>query len=474
MMTANVAILLLSMLATGMLVFTALGRYVIDQKAQVLKTVAPQIVAMTIDMQIEHPSGINNRIYYNNIEVLAEITGSTVFITNAAGDIVAKTDTLQNVTKVPVPLLQKTLDGEISQFMGTLENTFADTVLTVGYPIEYNDEVVGAVFINAAMPDLDENRMLTNRVFFVVCAIVLMFAVIVLFFVSRRMTTPLKRMTQAARNIASGNFSSRVAVESNDEIGQLAATFNYMAVSLAQQDEAQSSFVANVSHELRTPMTTIRGFIENILSGTIPQERQGEYLQICLDETKRLSRLVSDMLDISKMTSGQFQLDMKSFDITELVRLTIIRFENAIEDKRLDLSVEFESEHMLVLADKDSISRVVTNLMDNAIKFSDPASHMSIRLFKKAGKAYVAIQNEGMGIDPEDIGFIWDRFYKTDRSRSEDKRGTGLGLYMVKNLLSAHGENIVVQSIDIPDNEYNGNPNHPARRTTFIFSLKTG
>lgn len=471
-MWANIAIIIISFMLIGVLIFSLLGNYALDQKTSVLETVANQIASKTISLQIENSGVVYDRMYAEDINMFEDITDSSIFIVNSKGNIVAKSATLVNMNSVSYKFIEDTLSGETSRFIGNLDGALGQDSLTVGYPIKYRGEVVGGVFLSSSKPETDYNRMLTVRLFVNTGAMVLLIAFFMMFFVSRRMTKPLQKINQAAKNIAAGNFKNRVDVDTKDEIGQLASTFNYMADSLAKIDDMQSSFVANVSHELRTPMTTISGFIEKILDGTIPPERQPEYLQIALDESMRLSRLVSDMLDISKISVGQYALDIKPFDITELIRLTIIKFENAIDSKALDLHVEFEHENISVIADKDSISRVVTNLMDNAIKFSDPASHINIKVFIKSKKAYVAIQNEGMGIDPQDIHHIWDRFYKTDRSRSGDKKGAGLGLYMVKNLISVHGESIVVQSVGIPDDEFNKAPNHPARRTTFIFSLE--
>ena len=363
------------------------------------------------------------------------------------------------------------LSGVTTQITGKLGGIFKENVLTVGYPIKYNNDVIGVVFLNVPVPNLDQDRFNTARLFIAVSAVVLLIAFVISYIISQRMSRSLKSINQAAKNIASGNFKSRVHVSSKDEIGQLGATFNYMAEALQQLDDTHTSFIANVSHELRTPMTTISGFIENVLNGTIPKERAGEYLEIALSESKRLARLVTDMLDISKMSLGQFSVDMKPFDLAELIRLTIIQFENRIDEKNLDVSVDFTSEHVNVIADRDAISRVVTNLMDNAVKFSDPAARLDIKVFTKGGKAYTAVSNEGFGIDPEDLPHVFDRFYKTDKSRN-DKKGTGLGLYLVQNLLAIHGQNIVVNSLDISDEEYGGNPNHPAKRTTFIFSLE--
>lgn len=471
LMWSNLLILLISFLLTGLLVFSLMGTYAIDQKASALKSVAPEIAEITIRLQVENKNSIYDQIFENNLEVFADYTKSLVFITKSNGEIYARSSGLKNMRPVPMEYLEQTLAGEVTQSLGTLGGVFTTPVLTVGYPLVYNGEVIGGIFLNATTPNLNENRYLTLRLFLLSGGVVALIAFLIMYLISTRMTKPLKSINKAARNIASGNFKERVKVTTKDEIGQLGATFNYMADSLQQLDDVQNSFIANVSHELRTPMTTIAGFIENILNGTIPRSEQDKYLQIALSETKRLARLVNDMLDISKMSVGQYSLDIKPFDIAELIRLTVIQFESPIDDKHLDVSVDFQSEHMMVLADRDSISRVVTNLMDNAVKFSDPAARLEIKAFVKDKKVFVAVTNEGMGIDPQDVGHVFDRFFKTDKSRN-DKKGTGLGLYLVKNLLSIHNQTIAVQSVDIPDEEYGGNPNHPARRTTFLFSLE--
>ena len=470
MMWANIVIMILSFALTATLTYNLLGSYAADQKAEVLLAVAPQISSATISLQVENHGGVYDRVYLNNLEVFSNITGASVYIANHLGEPYTKVTSLGDEVAIPQNYITAVLGGKVVQEMSHIKG-LNDPVLIVGYPIENQGENIGGVFLISTMPYLDYNRISSFRLFVVIGGVILPLAFIIMYFLSRRMTNPLKRMTQAAKDIALGNFKERVTVQSEDEIGQLASTFNHMADSLAKQDDIQSSFIANVSHELRTPMTTISGFVENILNGTIPPERQNEYLQITLDETKRLARLVSDMLDISKISAGQYNLDIKPFDITEMIRLTIIKFESAIDEKHLDLSVDFEYENINALADKDAISRVVTNLMENAIKFSDPAARINIKVFVKSRKVCVAIQNEGMGIEPDDIGAVWDRFFKSDKSRNDHKKGAGLGLYMVKNLLHMHGENIVVRSVDITDDEYGGNPNHPARRTTFMFTL---
>lgn len=470
-MWSNILVLLISFFLTGILVFSLLGQYAANQRAEMLRTIAQRVADLTVSLQLDNTDLQYRKIYLNSLEVFSIVSGSHIIVANSEGEIFATTSAVSATMRIPDLYMRAPLRGQSEQYTDNFGGIFDETVLTVSYPIRYNDDVIGAIFMNTPMPNVERDRFTTLRLFIFISAMVLLIAFLIMYLLSQKLSRPLKRINQAAKNIASGNFKARVIVDSQDEIGQLGATFNYMADSLQQQDDAQTSFIANVSHELRTPMTTISGFIENILNGTIPKERQEEYLEIALSETKRLSRLVADMLDISKMSLGQFSLDIKPFDLAEMIRLTVIRFENAIDEKHLDVSVDFSSEQIQVLGDKDSISRVVTNLMDNAVKFSDPAAHLDIKVFTRSGKAYTAITNDGMGIDAKDINYIFDRFYKTDKSRN-DKKGTGLGLYMVKNILALHSQNIVVKSVDISDEEYGGNPNHPSRRTTFMFSLE--
>ena len=269
---------------------------------------------------------------------------------------------------------------------------------------------------------------------------------ILIFFISQRFSRPLKKINKAAKTIANGNFGNRVLVKSNDEIGELAQTFNIMAQSLEKIEEMRRSFVANVSHELRTPMTTISGFIEGILDGTIPAEQRYKYLNIALKEARRMSRLVTDLLDLAKIESGENELQMSEFDINELIRVVAIKFEKRIIEKNMHMNINFEGQQCFVIADPDSIERVITNLIDNAVKFSDFGGIIDITIESPNEKVNVSIKDNGVGIEPEELKNIWDRFYKIDKSRSEDKLGTGLGLSIVKNIINKHNEEIWVKS----------------------------
>ena len=268
---------------------------------------------------------------------------------------------------------------------------------------------------------------------------------------SKRMARPLDEMAAASRKFARGDFSVRVKQQEDptDEMGALIESFNKMADSLESAEARRSEFIANISHELRTPMTTIAGFADGILDGTIPKEDEEKYLISIRDETRRLSRLVRDMLDVSQMKAGAADPARRTvFDLTELILQTMLSFESRATKKNLDVDPQFPENHIMVRADKDAITQVIYNLTDNAVKFAAPGSCIIVRLYKDEGKAYVSIKDYGETIPPEDLPFIFDRFHKSDRSRSLDKDGVGLGLYLVKSIINSHDEDIAVKSED--------------------------
>ena len=244
-----------------------------------------------------------------------------------------------------------------------------------------------------------------------------------------------------------------------DEMGALIDSFNKMADSLQNAENRRSEFIANVSHELRTPMTTIAGFADGILDGTIPKDQETKYLTSIRDETRRLSRLVRDMLDASQTRARAADPSKRTvFDLTELVLQTLLSFETRATQKNLDVDPQLPENHIMVIADKDAITRVIYNLLDNAVKFATPGSCLTLRLYRDAQKAYVSIKDIGETIPPDDLPFIFDRFHKSDRSRSLDKDGVGLGLYLVKSIINSHDEDIAVKSED--------------GATEFVFTLK--
>jgi signal transduction histidine kinase len=232
-----------------------------------------------------------------------------------------------------------------------------------------------------------------------------------------------------------------------DELGELTASFNAMAESLEKSEEKRREFIANVSHELKTPMTTIAGFADGLLDGTIPPENQEKYLSTISAETKRLSRLVRRMLELSRLQAAEREdLQRMTFDISEVLRRTLLNFADKINARGLDVDARVPEERIDVLGDEDAVTQVVYNLLDNAVKFSRAGSVLGLSLWKQGSKAYVSVKNTGDTIPEAEIPLLFDRFHKTDRSRSRDRDGVGLGLYIVKTILNNHGEDIAVTS----------------------------
>ena len=249
----------------------------------------------------------------------------------------------------------------------------------------------------------------------------------------------------AARRLAKGDVGKRVKITSNDEIGELANSFNVMAEAIEESDKNRRDFISNVSHELRSPITSIKGFVAGILDGVIPKDKENYYLNIVYDEIKRLSRLVSDLLDISAMEEGKFKLNMVEFDINILIKQCIANFDGKIRNKGVNVEVTFGREHEFVYADRDRLIQVLTNIIDNAIKYSNDDGCIKITTNDKGSKVYVSVFNNGPLLKSEELARIWDRFYKSDKARI-NKESTGLGLPIVRLILAQHGEDIWVNN----------------------------
>lgn len=309
----------------------------------------------------------------------------------------------------------------------------------------------GFLFVAADATSVLDFLENTFQLFFITAVAVLLISLVICSITVQRMVDPLKGMCAFAHKFAHGEVDTRITEYTNrkDEIGELAIAFNAMADSLAQAEQKRSEFVANVSHELKTPMTTIAGFADGILDGTIPKDQEDKYLVTIADETRRLSRLVRSMLDMSRVEStGEDLTRRREFDISDRIVSTMLSFEARANDKQLDVDLQLPEDPMLVLGDPDAITRVLYNLMDNAVKFAAPGSTLCVSLWKSEGKAYVSVRDHGETIPADDLPFIFDRFHKSDRSRSLDRDGVGLGLYLVKSILDAHGEDIAVTSRD--------------------------
>ena len=326
--------------------------------------------------------------------------------------------------------------------VGDFYQTFSSEMLSVFSPITVNYKVRGYVIIHKPISSLVSSANGLTHISYQTLALLFLAAFIVLILFTYVVYIPIRKITRGADRFASGNFEEKIDVHSNDEIGYLAASLNYMANELNTLEEDQKKFVSNVSHDFRSPLTSIKGYVEAILDGTIPVELQDKYLNIILFETERLNKLTKSLLELNKFGKHGIMLDITEFDINNTIKTTVQTFEGTCLQKHISFNLILTGEKLFVSADISKIQQVLYNLIDNAIKFSHADSAITIETTEKNETVFVSVKDTGIGIPSDSLKKIWERFYKTDLSRGKDKKGTGLGLSIVKEIIQAHGENI--------------------------------
>lgn len=333
---------------------------------------------------------------------------------------------------------------EIGNFGGNINASFYTyaTLLPKG---SFADEMVLVAFSPSSSLILFFFNILRMFLLSLVATVIIMFFAV--YYTTYRLTKPLALMSEAAGCMAKGDFSRRIPVTTDDEVGELAVAFNEMTDSLIKLEATRRSFVANVSHELKTPMTTIGGFIDGIIDGTIPKEKLSEYLNIVSNEVKRLSRLVQSMLSLSKLEAGDMKVNLTEFDLSNKLIEIVVSLQQRIEAKQLSIVGLDELPKQTVVADMDLLHQVIYNLVDNAVKFTDNNGRISFKIQSTKNRVYFSVRNTGLGIDTKDLPHVFERFYKTDRSRSAIKDSTGLGLYIAKTIIDIHHGKITVESM---------------------------
>ena len=352
------------------------------------------------------------------------------------------TSPVENAEPEVIPDFDVTDFGSKYFRTGNFFGHFDTETLSVFSPITVNYKVRGYVIIHKPVSSIvNLSNQLTN-LSYQTFALLFLAAFVVLALFTWIVYIPIRKIAQGANEYASGNFEAKIDVHSNDEIGYLAASLNYMANELNTLEEDQRKFVSNVSHDFRSPLTSIKGYVEAMLDGTIPVEMQDKYLNIILFETERLNKLTKSLLELNNFGSHGVMLDITSFDINHTIRMTVQTFEGTCMEKHISFNLILSGETLFVSADFSKIQQVLYNLIDNALKFSHANSAITIETTEKNEKVFVSVKDTGIGIPKDSIKKIWDRFYKTDLSRGKDKKGTGLGLSIVKEIIQAHGENI--------------------------------
>lgn len=394
------------------------------------------------------------------LDSLAFYLDSTIRIINPSGRLVLDTNLPINVEDVVmIENFDPTKANGSYYLVDDFFGNFTSEMLSVFSPITSRYTVKGYVVIHCSMAEIQDSCNAMLNISYITMAILLLLSLIILIFFTEMVYIPLRKITYAAEQYATGNMHYEFQVDSNDEIGYLAACLNYMAGQIASAEDNQKKFVANVSHDFRSPLTSIRGFLEAMLDGTIPPDSHEKYLNIVLNETERLTKLTNSLLSLNNLNTKGMLLALTDFDINTVIRSTAASFEGTCRKKTIAIELVLTGDEMYVHADTEKIQQVLYNLLDNAIKFSHHDSVIKVETSVKKSHLFVSVKDTGIGIPKDDLKLIWDRFYKSDLSRGRDKKGTGLGLSIVKEIINCHGEHINVISTEGVGSE-------------FIFSLK--
>lgn len=395
----------------------------------------------------------------DQLDALDTYMNATIWIINPSGRMILDSSSPVDVdTEIVVENFDPTVTAGSYYTVGDFFDTFDKDVLSVFAPITADYRVKGYVVIHYAMSSLEAEANSLLNISYIMLVILFLLSLIILIFFTEIVYLPLRKITEATEQYASGNMHYEFSVESEDEMGYLAASLSYMASEIARSEDDQKKFVANVSHDFRSPLTSIRGYLEAMIDGTIPPEMHEKYLTIVLNETDRLTKLTNSLLTLNNLNTNGMMLNKTDFDINRTIRNVAASFEGTCRQKMLAIELVLTGDEMYVVGDVDKIQQVLYNLLDNAIKFSHHDSVIKMETTEKRNKIFVSVKDSGIGIPKDDLKLIWDRFYKSDLSRGKDKKGTGLGLSITKEIIQAHGEHINVISTE-------------GVGTEFIFSL---
>lgn len=427
--------------------------YLLGEKAELLYDEANQLAADC--SAIYNGQTLRLEMVQHQLSLLSPSLHSEIWVVDRSGTVTM--DSQNGARKGLSVEFDPTALGNKNYGIGNFYGAFPYDVLSVSAPITGNYTIYGYVLIHMPLSQIQASRDGILNIVYITCGIIFLLSLVLLLIFTLTVYFPLKKITAGANEYAAGNLEYRIKLSSQDEMGYLAETLNYMSDKLDQMEEYQKTFIANVSHDFRSPLTSIKGFLEAILDGTIPPEMQEKYLNRVISETERLNKLTQGMLTLNSLDS-QGMIFRTNFDINRVIKDTAASFEVTCRQKEITFELTFADNIQMVYGDLGKIQQVLYNLIDNAIKFSHNGSTIDIQASPKHEKIFVSVKDTGIGIPKDSMKKIWERFYKTDISRGKDKKGTGLGLSIVKEIIQAHGENI-----DVVSTEGVG--------TEFIFSL---
>ena len=452
---AALLLFLSALLILGMALRTTVRNGLNEQAFDKLENDANVLSDLTAAYHAE--GGVHSIQYIINLDLAARVSGADAVLCDETGKIILCSDSPTGCIHQGYHLTQDYMNTILqnggSNDISTLLNLYEDVRYLSAKPV-YADagQLIGIVIVSSPVEATNMVVQQLTRVFILCVLVILLCGGVLMRAATRRQSQPLREMAKTARAFGHGELNSRVHLTGDytEDIEELALAFNNMASSLQKSEYSRQEFVANVSHELKTPMTTIGGYIDGILDGTIPPERQQHYMRIVSEETKRLSRLVRSMLDIAQLQSEGGVPDEKKtrFDVGECAGQMLITYEQKIMAKNLNVEVEMPEYPVYTVANRDYISQVIYNLLDNAVKFCPDGGDLGLTLTEGDSKLFVSVSNTGKTIPPEELSLLFDRFHKIDKSRTEKKDGWGLGLYIVKTIVGLHGEDISVTSIE--------------------------
>ncbi len=445
-------------LSFGLLGFVAIAtfsskitdQYLLSRRSEALYDEANQIASSYSGMY--HGKDMNLSSSYPELIKEANYLHAQIWIVDRQGKVV--TDSAQSDKQGQIiENFDPTSMGNKSYMIGDYYKQFSYEVLSVHAPITGNYTTHGYVVIHLPLSYLRMERDGILNIVYVTSAVVFGLSLIILLIFTKNVYIPLKKITAGANEYAQGNLSHHIEVHTRDEMGYLAATLNYMSAELGKMEDYQKTFIANVSHDFRSPLTSIKGYLEAILDGTIPPEMYEKYLKRVISETDRLNKLTHGLLTLNSLDSKGY-LNRISFDINRVIKDTAASFEGTCSEKNIIFDLTFSESIQMVYADLGKIQQVLYNLIDNSIKFSHADSTIYIQASAKYEKIFISIKDTGIGIPKESLKKIWERFYKSDLSRGKDKKGTGLGLSIVREIIQSHGENIDVVSTEGVGSEF--------------------
>ena len=453
---ATALIVLISFSLLGGLSAALSYRRSMNEKRSMMMSTLHESARYITNQHIHYSVDLDDLNLKMRLTMISGVTGFDLLVTNAAGVVESCSErTLANLGEiVPDYMLQSLQQGDTVVTMSTLGQIYSARrqVASVPLTMVVNGEMrtFGYLFVTSDMSAFRQEWSNFYSAFILIALSVMFLAFIISFVATKKLTEPLNEMASAARRFTRGEFEVRVKDQGRkDEIGQLTEAFNTMADTLESSEQLRRDFITNLSHELKTPLTVVSGFAEGLLDGTIPQKDEARYLGVIYAETRRLSRLVRSMLEISTLQSVEADDVLEgSFDVTEVVRLALLSLDGKIEEKQLDVEAKLPEDAVITRGDADSITQVVYNLIDNAIKFSRPGEVISLELWQQESRVYVSVTNRGETIPTDELPYIFERFHKTDKARSVNREGGGLGLYIVKMILDNHNEDIFVTSSD--------------------------